>query len=123
MKTVAQDDEEIAELGYEAKGIYAAAERANREMTPEEQKRFDEITNKDTGLIATLKAEKIKAKEREDAIRDEAARDRRLKALEDINSDLTATNRVLPTNGLQPTGRAEDEPRIYHRMARLRAFK
>src|SRR5690606_34477344 len=60
--------------------------------------------------------------EREEAIRDEALRDRRLKALEDINDDLSVTNRVLPTNGRQPASQPE-EPQIYHRMARLKAFK
>lgn len=123
MKTVKQYDEEIAELGYEAKGIYAAAERANREMTAEEQKRFDEITNKDSGLVVQLKAERAKAIEREEAIRDEAARDRRLKALEEINGDLNSPSRVLPTNGAQATAQATDEPRVFHRMAKLKAFK
>lgn len=126
MKTVKVLNEEIDALKYEAQGIFQAAKRANRELSDEEAKRFDEITNKDkqVGLIAKLQISLEEAEGREQTIKEMAVRDQRQKNLDELESDLNneRPNRVLPVNG-KKADEAREPSRIYHRMAKLKAFK
>lgn len=128
MKTVKQLVEDRETLAIEAKAIYEAAQKANRDLAEDEVKRFDEITNKSEGLIAKLDKDLAIAKEREEAILAISAREGRKNRLEELtgpggllNPDPT-TARILPTNGRLP-GDEQQQDRIYLRTAKLRAFK
>lgn len=125
MKTTLQYDQEIEALRCEAKGTFEAAKRDAREMTADEKARFDEITDKSTGLVAKLKKEREEAARREAAIADEAEKSARQRAIEDIENELSSPTlsrprEVLETHGSRPRA---DEPRIYVKSAKLKAFK
>lgn len=125
MKTVKQLNEELDALRYEAKGIFESAERADRELNDDEKKRFDEITDKKSGLIAQLKKQLSEAEERERAILEVSIREQRQRSLEAIDGDLNTTRQphTLPVNGRPPEEQRDDSGRVYVRAARLKAFK
>lgn len=124
MKTVKVLVEERDALAFEAKGMYEAAQNASREFNADEEKRFKEITNESTGLIAQLDVQIKEAREREDAILKVAEREGRKATVERLNeiTSSRAPSRVLPTNGELPNVE-EQQDRIYVRAARLKAFK
>lgn len=126
MKTVKVLQEEIDALRFEAKGIFEAAKRADRELNADESARFDAITDKKTGEIAVLSKQLSEAEDREKAIVEMSIRERRLRSLEDIDNSLAnpvqRQAHVLPTNGRLPS-EAQDLSRVYVRSAKLRAFK
>ncbi len=124
MKTVKVLNEEIDAFRFEAKGIFEAAKRADRELNEEESKRFDEITDKKSGLKKQLG----EAEDREKAIAEVSLLEGRRKSLEDIDNDLSSQSasqprHTLPINGQLPGSRRTDDDRIYVKAARLKAFK
>lgn len=126
MKSVKQLQEEIDALRFEAKGIFEAAKAKDRELTADESKRFDEITDKKTGLIAGLKKQLAEAEDRERAILEISVRERRQKAADELDEEqpLSRPRQVLPTNGVLPDDSAHSsQPRIFVRQAKLKAFK
>lgn len=126
MKNSQQIKEAIEVLAIEARGIVDACQRTNRELTEDEDKRFKEITAKDSsGLIYNLQAELKQAEEREASIRslsEQAHRKTTMQELGDILNPTQQPERVLPTNGIVP-GENRQPARVYHRMAKLKAFK
>jgi HK97 family phage major capsid protein len=129
MKTVKQLIEERETLAIEAKAIYEAAQRANRDLAEDEVKRFDEITNKSEGLIAKLDKDIATAKEREDAIVAISQRESRRNRLDELtepggilNPNPTQARLTLPSNGALPEN-GQPQDRIFLRTAKLKAFK
>lgn len=121
MKTVKQLQEDIDALKYEAKGIYEACKRANREMNAEESARFDAITDEKNGEISVLAKQLKDAEDREQAIRDMAIRDRRNRVVDEIENSLVTTN---PAPTASASGNAATaNVRVLPRMSKLRAFK
>lgn len=126
MKSVKVLTEERDGLAFEAKGIYEAAKRANREFNEEEDKRFKEITDEKSGLITNLDAQIKEAQEREDAIlavtRD-AIRKSTIEKLDEMTSSPSRPRQVLPTNGTLPEDNRDLNGRVFVRSAKLKAFK
>lgn len=128
MKTVKVLTEEREALAIEARAIYETAQRGNRDMTEDEVKRFDEITDKKNGLIAKYNADIAIAQERQDSIARISQENNRKSAIEELTepggvlNPSPTTARVLPTNGVVP-GNEQLQDRIYLRTAKLKAFK
>lgn len=134
MKTVQQLMQEREDLVFEAKGIWEAVQKANppRDLTQEESKRLDELTDKKEGLIAKLDKQIAEAKEREDAILAVSIRERRQSRIEELNESLgvgQATNAgqgqrnlILPVNG-QDAVQHGRRSQIYQKVSKLKAFK
>lgn len=125
MKTSKVLREEMDALRHEAQGIYAAAQRSGREMSEEETKRFDEITNPKTGLIDQVKVQLDEAEGRERTIAEISQQEQRKRSLEQLDNLWSdRPNPVLPINGTLPENRTtDDNPRVHVRMAKLKAFK
>ena len=117
MKNSLQIQEEIDALALEGQSIYKAAEAANREMTDEEQSRFDEIAQT---LVPALKKDKTKADEREAQHRALAAKQVRERQVEELNGSLSEAG---STQSHAITTQTKSEPRVALRTKRLRAFK
>jgi HK97 family phage major capsid protein len=125
VKSVKVLTEERDELAFEAKGIYEAAKRSNRELTEEEDKRFKDITDEKSGLICNLEVKIKEAQEREDAIMavtKEAIRKTTIEKLDEMTNASTR-QRVLPTNGVPADDNRDPSGRIFVRSAKLKAFK
>jgi HK97 family phage major capsid protein len=114
--------EEREGLAFEARGIYEAVQKADREFTDEEDARFKEITDDKSGLIAMLNGKIKETEEREQAIADIARRDNRKKVADQLTELTNAPRRVLPINGEEPADEGKSD-RIYVRATKLRAFK
>lgn len=112
--------EEIRSLAIEAEGIYEAANRANRDMTSEEDTRFVEVTK---SLIPGLEKDLKVAVEREQLVEELVKRDQQKNTVEQLRELAGGQiNPVLPVNGV-PVGDEKPTARIYQRNARLKAFK
>jgi HK97 family phage major capsid protein len=122
MKSVKALTEERESLAIEAKAIFEAAQKGNRDLTEEEAKRFDEITKVE---IKSKEKELAQAKEREEAMLAISVREQRKTSLQEIGDILNpqaSQPRVLPVNGRLPEN-ADAQPQVFHRMSKLKAFK
>lgn len=117
--------EERDALAFEAKGMYEAVETADREFTDEEDRRFKEITDENSGLIAGLDKQIKEAQQREDAILKVATREGRKSTVQRLNEITTGRSggRILLTNGEFRDDSDASEDRIYVRTRKLKAFK
>lgn len=124
MKTARQIQEEIDDLAIEGQAIFDTAKGAGREMTADESKRFDEITEK---LVPQLKTDLVDAEARETKMRTLAVQERRNKQADELSQirheglERNAAAPVLPVNGNLPA--AEGAGRVHLRTASLKAFK
>jgi HK97 family phage major capsid protein len=128
LKTVKALLEERDSLRFEAKGIYDAAQaREQVGFTDEEDKRFKEITDENSGLICELDKQIKAARQREEAIVRASEEGRRKATMERLNDDLASdpirNRRVLPTNGELPEDHSESGGRVLVRQSKLKAFK
>ena len=122
MKNSKTIQEQIDGLAIQARGMYEACQKASpsRDFSDEEATEFDEITNK---RIPALQEELKKAVSVEEEITRLSQHEKRRTSVENLAGILEAPSRprVLPVNG--EFENAASEPRVYHRMAKLRAFK
>lgn len=126
MKSVKVLTEERDALAFEAKGIYDSVQSKNREFNEDEDKRFKEITDEKTGLLAQLEQQIKDAHDREEAIlraQRQAERKSTVERLTDLTNggELTRPRRVLDVDNR--IDRDTDDDRIYIRTAKLNAFK
>lgn len=129
MKSSKQIIEEREGFAIEARAIYESAQKANRDLSEEEVKRFDEITEKKDGLLAKLDKELAVAKEREDTMLAISAREGRKNRLDELTelggvlNPHTTQARVLPRDGVLPDDEPNKPHRVYVRQAKMKAFK
>lgn len=121
MKTVKVLTEELEILKIEAKAIVQAADSAGRELTDDENSRFDQITKV---AIVEKNQELTRAKDIEREVIALSAREDRQRRISALDAEPERSRmRVLPTNGEVANDEDGQEPRVYHRMAKLKAFK
>lgn len=122
METSKALQEQIDALAIEARALIDVAKRESRELTEDESKRFDEITEK---LVPDAKVKLESARKRDEAILKLTNETRRQNKADEINEMLygepTRPHTVLPVNGRFVQDEPED--RIYVRQAKLKAFK
>lgn len=118
-------NEEIEALRCEAKGIFESAKSKGRELTDEEKVRFDEITDKKSGLIANLRKQLTEAEDRERAIAEMKVQESRERALKEIDADISNLAPSRPREVLESHGTPDrnGEPRVYVKSKSLKAFK
>lgn len=122
LKSVKALKEEREGLAFEAKGIYESVTGASREWREEEEKRFQEITDDKTGLIAQLDQQIKEAEDREEAILKISRQEHRRSTVDRL-ADITNPDPSRPRRTLDVDNRDDDTDRVYVRTAKLRAFK
>lgn len=119
--------EQIDALAIEAKALYEVAKKESRELSAEETTRFDEITDKKSGLITALRAKLQTAINQENTILELSNAARRQSSVEEMDSILNGTpsepRLTLPTNGRLPNNTQDNQDRVYVKQAKLKAFK
>lgn len=122
MKTSRQIREEIENLAIKAKAVVETCKKEGREFTDDESTEFDNITEV---LIPDLKKQEATALKREEAELRLANQNRRNNRVEELSELLESppTNNRLAGNEDSEEDRRGSTPRVYHRVARLKAFK
>ena len=104
---------EFDDLAIQAQAHLDVAEKEERELTDGESTEFNSIMDKETGLLA-MKRKEIDTRKTFET--------QKAKLALEMRANRTPEDLEETTTGSPRSQRPEDEPRIYHKMARLKAF-